>query len=176
MKITLNDLERKELHRTISKHIHTGEFKLSSGKTSPLYFDLKSVLIDNVALYKLTSILRESLSWSVGAVGGMELGALGLIYAFTYVSTIDSFVIRKNEKSHGLTGRVIANRKPFKGGVVLVDDVITTGKTVDECVEVLNSEGYQPDIEFVFCIVDRTDGSYKKHPIHSLFTESDFQI
>ena len=176
MKITLNDNEKKLLYREVVRHINNGNFKLSSGNYSSTYFDLKSLMFDNTVLYALTQILRENLSYTVSAIGGMEFGALPLICSMVYATSYECFCIRKQSKPHGLGGRVICERpERIKGDVILVDDVLTTGSTIDECVDVLNQEGFEVDVEYVFCIVDRSDNSYKRFPIRSIFNESDFQ-
>lgn len=163
------------MKQAIEKYIRYGNFKLSSGKDSNVYWDVKSVLFDKEALLTFTRALNVNLFTNgIKNFGGMEFGAVPLVFSTLLLDTYNGFVIRKQTKNYGLGGRVLSD-KPLKGKTVIIDDVITTGETIDECVQLLKDEGHNVEISHAFCIVDRTKGSYNSYPIHSLFTESDFE-
>jgi orotate phosphoribosyltransferase len=79
------------------------------------------------------------------AVGGLTLGADPVATAMMHVAAqkgrrIDSFVVRKSEKAHGLQRRV--EGPDVKGKRVLaVEDTSTTGGSVLTAVDALESEG-----------------------------------
>ena len=174
MTVTLQfDDQRDRLTELVAKFVRKGEFQLKSGIISDKYFDIKSLFCNgSFALYTAKCI---QVSKDIKYVGGMETGATPFVTAisvsFNYLPT---FRIRKKAKSYGLDGRVISYMKPMIGKCIIVDDVITTGSSVDECVKVLKKEGHQLEVDSVVCIVDRTKGKYTKYPIVSFYTEDDF--
>jgi predicted amidophosphoribosyltransferase len=54
--------------------------------------------------------------------------------------TRDSVGLSADERQRNIAGRVTL-RRPVRGDVLLVDDVITTGATADESVRVLHDAG-----------------------------------
>ena len=83
----------------------------------------------------------------------------GLTYAITqypewmgFNRKLNNFLIRPKPKEHGLTGRLIGEIN--KGDrIVLIDDVITTGKSLLDNIEFVESFGAK--IVHVMCVVDR---------------------
>jgi orotate phosphoribosyltransferase len=167
------DDQRDKLKVLISKFVRKGEFKLKSGRISDKYFDIKSLFCNgSFALYAAKCI---QVSDDIKYVGGMESGATPFATAVSVsFNYLPSFRVRKKAKSYGLDGRVISYMNPMIGKCIIVDDVITTGSSVDECVKVLKKEGHQLQVDSVVCIVDRTEGKYTKYPIISFYTEGDF--
>ena len=157
----------------IKENIKTGNFQLKSGRYSSLYFDIKSLFCNgSFALYIAKNI---ELSDDIKYIGGMEFGAIQFATAVSIsYGYLPSFIVRKQTKPHGLGGRVVSYVDPMVGGCVLVDDVITTGSSIDECVEVLKTERHDLKVDSIICVVDRTQGEYKKYPIYSFFKEEDF--
>jgi orotate phosphoribosyltransferase len=167
------DDQRDRLKALVDKFVRKGEFKLKSGIISDKYFDIKSLLCNgSFALYTAKCI---KVTKDIKYVGGMETGATPFITAISVsFNYLPAFRIRKRAKSYGLDGRVISYTKPMIGKCILVDDVITTGSSIDECVKVLKKEGHQLEVDSVVCIVDRTKGKYTKYPIVSFYVEDDF--
>ena len=83
--------------------------------------------------------------WEFDAVGGLTLGADPVATAMMHVAAqrgkkIDSFVVRKAEKAHGLQRRI--EGPDVKGRrVVAVEDTSTTGGSVLTAVEALKEAG-----------------------------------
>jgi orotate phosphoribosyltransferase len=83
--------------------------------------------------------------WEFDAVGGLTLGADPVATAMMHVAAhkgkkIDSFVVRKAEKAHGLQRRI--EGPDVKGKrVVAVEDTSTTGGSVLTAVEALHEAG-----------------------------------
>jgi orotate phosphoribosyltransferase len=79
------------------------------------------------------------------AVGGLTLGADPVATAMMHVAAqkgrrLDSFVVRKSEKAHGLQRRI--EGPDVKGKrVLVVEDTSTTGGSVLTAVEALKEEG-----------------------------------
>ena len=83
--------------------------------------------------------------WEFDAVGGLTLGADPVATAMMHIAAqkgkkIDSFVVRKAEKAHGLQRRI--EGPDVKGKrVVAVEDTSTTGGSVLTAVEALREAG-----------------------------------
>ena len=89
---------------------------------------------------------------------------------------LNGFLIRKEAKGYGLQKRIEGNMIP---PVVIVDDVITSGKSVMDSIEAVNAEGVTP--KGVVCVIDReeagTPNVLKQNNIKysSLFKHSEFK-
>ena len=74
----------------------------------------------------------------VKGIGGLTLGADPIAYAVSYTSylkkkPIEAFVVRKTAKTHGTQSWIEGN--VAKGDkVVIIDDVVTTGKSTIEAI------------------------------------------
>jgi orotate phosphoribosyltransferase len=88
---------------------------------------------------------------------------------------LNGFFIRKEAKGYGLQKRIEGNMIP---PVVIVDDVITSGKSVMDSIEAVNAEGVTP--KGAVCVIDREAGTpnvLKQNNIKysSLFKHSEFK-
>ena len=139
-------------------------FKLVSGRMSNYYFNCKTVTLHPEGMYLIGNIIFEILKGlPVNGIGGLTLGADPLANAVALTSylrenPIEAFVVRKNAKAHGtmqwIEGNVKAGDK-----VVIVDDVITTGKSTIEAITKAREAGL--DIIKVIALVDRQEGGYE---------------
>jgi orotate phosphoribosyltransferase len=83
--------------------------------------------------------------WEFDAVGGLTIGADPVATAMMHIAAqkgkkIDSFVVRKAEKAHGLQRRIEGPDVQGKR-VVAVEDTSTTGGSVLTAVEALREAG-----------------------------------
>ncbi|GAA3364695.1 orotate phosphoribosyltransferase [Saccharopolyspora gregorii] len=136
-----------------------GKVTLSSGKEADYYVDLRRATLHHAAAPLIGTLLRQlTADWEHDAVGGLTLGADPVATAMMHASgrPLDSFVVRKNAKSHGMQRRIegpdVAGRK-----VLAVEDTSTTGGSVLTAVEALREEG--ADIVGVVTVVDRGTGA-----------------
>lgn len=173
--MNIDALEVRNLHHKLLPYVKSGSFELSSGNYANIYFDMKSALCDNSILFIITKVMYDNIDPRTEHIGGMEFGAVPLIAALAFSTYFNPFYIRKQTRSHGLGGRVIRS-KPIQGQITIIEDVVTTGHTIDECEAALINDGYTPFIKDILCIVDRTDGKYTRHEIKSIFKGSDFII
>jgi len=149
----------------VNKAVVHGKVILSSGKEADYYVDLRRVTLDHTA---------KDLDYD--AVGGLTLGADPVATAMMHVAArngkaIDSFVVRKAEKAHGLQRRI--EGPDVKGKKVLaVEDTSTTGGSVLTAVEALVEAG--AIVVGVAVIVERgakqkiLDAGYKYYAAYSL--------
>ena len=140
-------LARESLKNEIlNKAVVHGKVILSSGKEADYYVDLRRVTLDSVAAPLVGEVMLElTKDLDYEAVGGLTLGADPVATAMMHVAgekgrKLDSFVVRKAEKAHGLQRRI--EGPDVKGKRVLaVEDTSTTGGSVLTAVEALKEAG-----------------------------------
>jgi len=130
----------------LKKAVVHGKVILSSGKEADYYVDLRRVTLDAVAAPLVGEVMLDLVKdWEFDAVGGLTLGADPVATAMMHVAAqrgkkIDSFVVRKAEKAHGLQRRI--EGPDVKGRrVIAVEDTSTTGGSVLTAVEALKEAG-----------------------------------
>jgi len=136
-------------------------FKLVSGRMSNYYFDCKAVTLHPEGIYLIVNLLFDIVKdLDVQGIGGLTLGADPIAYSVAYTSylkgrPVEAFVVRKTAKPHGtmqwIEGNITKGDK-----VVIVDDVITTGKSTIEAITKAREGGL--DIVKVIALVDRQEG------------------
>lgn len=130
----------------LNKAVVHGKVILSSGKEADYYVDLRRVTLDAVAAPLVGEVMLDlTKDLDFDAVGGLTLGADPVATAMMHVAAskgrkLDSFVVRKAEKAHGLQRRI--EGPDVKGRRVLaVEDTSTTGGSVMTAVEALKEAG-----------------------------------
>ncbi len=138
---------REELkNQIIKKAVVYGKVILSSGKEADYYVDLRRVTLDHIAAPLVGEVMLElTKDLDYEAVGGLTLGADPVATAMMHVAAqngkkINSFVVRKAEKAHGLQRR-IEGPDVFGKRVLAVEDTSTTGGSVLTAVQALKEAG-----------------------------------
>jgi orotate phosphoribosyltransferase len=176
----LSDIIRRRSFR------QKGAFKLASGRTSTLYFNLKPTMLDPEGARLIGAALAERAAALGGdLVGGLELGAVPLVSAVAAMSAvagrpIGAVFVRKAAKEHGTQSLVegLADGESLAGRkVVVVEDVTTTGGSSLKAVAALRAAGAV--VEHVLTVVDREEGAAEAFAaaglaLHALFRKSDF--
>jgi orotate phosphoribosyltransferase len=132
-----------------------GKVVLSSGLEADYYIDLRRITLHAQAAPLVGRVMRRlTADWSYDAAGGLTLGADPVATAIMHASdgSVDAFVVRKEEKKHGMQKRVegpdVAGRR-----VLVVEDVSTTGSSPLAAVSGLRDAC--ADVVGVAVIVDR---------------------
>lgn len=139
-------------------------FKLVSGRVSNYYVNCKTVTLHPEGMYVIGNIIFGMIkNLTAAGIGGLTLGADPIANAVAYTSYIkgkpvEAFVVRKNAKSHGTMQWIEGNLKPGDN-VVIVDDVITTGKSTIEAISRAKEAGLK--IVKVIALVDRQEGGFE---------------
>ena len=144
------------------KSFRLGQFKLSSGGTSDYYIDCRLTTLDaQGALLTGETVLQEieARGWQVDAIGGLTMGADPIVVATSVISaqqgkSINGFLVRKAEKTHG-TGQRVEGFRQLPARVVIVDDVCTTGASTIQAIEAAREFGFE--IVGVLCLVEREE-------------------
>ena len=143
------------------KAVVHGKVILSSGKEADYYVDLRRVTLDAVAAPLVGQAMLDATNdLDFEAVGGLTLGADPVATAMMHVAkengrVLNSFVVRKEGKAHGLQRRI--EGPDVKGKKVLaVEDTSTTGGSVLTAVQALQEAG--AIVVGVAVVVDRGAG------------------
>lgn len=141
-----------------TKAVVLGRVTLSSGATADWYLDLRRIALDGEAAPLVGRVMLETTAdLDYDAVGGLTLGADPVATAMLHAAAaagrrLDAFIVRKNEKAHGLQRRIegpdVAGRR-----VLAVEDTSTTGTSVLTAVAALRAAG--ADVVGVGVIVER---------------------
>lgn len=152
------------IYKKAFKYSEEPIFKLVSGRMSNYYFNCKAVTLNPEGMYLIGNIVFDLIKdLDVKGIGGLTLGADPIANATAYTSylkkrPIEAFVVRKSAKSHGTMQWIEGNVKA-KDRVVIVDDVITTGKSTIEAITRAKEAGLE--IVKVVALVDRQEGGYE---------------
>lgn len=143
-----------------------GRVTLSSGAEADYYVDLRRITLHGEAGPLVGEIMLDLVTdLEVDAVGGLTMGADPVATAMMHAAArsgrgqLDSFVVRKSEKAHGLQQRIegpaVTDRR-----VVVVEDTSTTGGSPLTAVEAVREAGAQ--VVAVAVIVDRDSGARER--------------
>ena len=151
-----------ELTRILMKTGATkfGLFKLSSGKLSPYYIDLRMIPGDPRGLQTVIEIYERMVRSKVGItsfdrIAGVPTAGIPYASILAYRLSKPFLYVRTEAKAHGAERRVEGQLLPGDR-VVLVDDLITTGKNTLQAAEAVRAEGGQ--VEDVIVLIDRQEG------------------
>ncbi len=147
------------------RSVRRGEFILASGRRSNFYVDARLTTMSGEGLEVIgrAGLARiQARGWGgvAAAVGGLTLGADPVAYAIAHAARLhrvklDAFTVRKAAKTHG-TGKRVEGCFTPGSAVVVVEDVITTGASAREAIDVITAEGGR--VVGVLAVVDRQEG------------------
>ena len=147
-----------------------GKVTLSSGKVADYYIDLRRATLHHRAAPLIGHVMLDMLEESgfgpadIDAAGGLTMGADPVGTALLHAAAsrglnLDSFVVRKESKSHGMQRRVegpdVSGRR-----VVAVEDTSTTGGSALTAVKALKEA--RAEVVAVAVIVDRDTGARER--------------
>lgn len=143
-----------------------GSFKLKSGRISPYFINL-GLIGDGSGISELGSFYARGIV-EAGLAGGTDM-LFGPSYKGIPIAVAASLALhrdyninarfsfnRKEAKDHGEGGMIVGS--PLKDGdrVGILDDVMTTGKTKEEILNVLRSAA-KVEIAYIMIAVDRME-------------------
>ncbi len=139
-----------------SRALLTGHFLLSSGRHSAAYFEKFNVLQHPEYLVEMGSILaRHFKNLEIDRVIGPTTGGMVIAYEVARQMQKPYFFAEPNEKADG---RVFGRGFALKPGdkILVVDDVLTTGRSLVEVLELVKREGGA--VAGIGVLLDRSGG------------------
>ncbi|MDR1877798.1 MAG: orotidine-5'-phosphate decarboxylase [Flavobacteriaceae bacterium] len=153
--------------------IKFGNFTLKSGIESPFYVDLRPLVSSPALLKELSDHLLQLLKDShYQLICGVPYAALPISAAMSLESGVPLILKRKESKKYG-TKKMLEGIFSEGQTCVLVEDVITSGKSLVETVEEVEKEGLR--VKDVAVVLDREQGgtrllTEKGYAVHTLFS------
>ena len=154
--------------------IKFGKFTLKSGIESPFYVDLRPLASDPKILKKLAEHLLEILPKDnkLDLICGVPYAALPMATVMSLLSDIPLIMKRKEAKGYG-TKKLIEGIYKQGQSCLLVEDVITSGKSLLETIAEVEKEGLK--VSDIVVVLDRQQGGkelleQKGYRVYTLFT------
>jgi orotate phosphoribosyltransferase len=141
--------------------IKFGNFKLSSGKDSAYYIDLRLVPSFPHQFRKMIKSVQNLISDTIGLesfdyIASVPTSGLVIASALAMETVKPLIYIRQKPKGYG-TGSLIEGKIPAGSRVVLVDDVGTTGHSLLNAIKALKDA--KVVVESAFVIINRLEGA-----------------
>jgi orotate phosphoribosyltransferase len=141
-----------------------GLFKLTSGKVSPYYIDLRIVPSFPDAFRQICDFYGESITSQVGLknfdrIAGIPIAGIPFASQIAYNLKKPFLYVRKGVRLHGRQRRV-EGILVSGDRVLLVDDLVTTGLTLKKAAEAVTAEG--GIVKEAVVLLDREEGGKEK--------------
>ncbi len=158
--------EKAELSRILHKigAIKFGAFRLTSGRTSPYYIDLRIVPSFPGAFKRVCDVYVELVESELGAQGfdrvaGIPTAGIPFASLVAYQMKKPFLYIRPKAKLHGRERRIEGIIMPGNR-VLLVDDLITTGLSLRKAAKAIRAEGGL--VSDALVLLDREEGGKER--------------
>src|SRR3990170_1949959 len=141
-----------------------GVFKLTSGKPSPYYIDLRVVPSFPDAFTQICAFYAEAIKSQIGIknfdrIAGIPIAGIPFASQIAYNLKKPFLYVRKGIRRHGRQRRV-EGILVSGDRVLLVDDLVTTGLTLKKAAEAIRAEGGV--VEKAVAFLDREEGGKEK--------------
>ena len=144
--------------------IKFGVFKLSSGKASPYYIDLRVIPSFPDAFREICDLYADYITSQIGVKNFDRIAGVpftGIIFASQVAYNLKKpfIYVRKGVRLHGRERRV-EGLLSSGDRVLLIDDLVTTGLTLKKAAEAVRAEGGVVTDAVVF--LDREEGEKQR--------------
>jgi orotate phosphoribosyltransferase len=141
-----------------------GTFRLTSGRLSPYYVDLRSVPSYPEPFRKVIGLYERLVKQKVGLDKFDRISCVptsGLLFASTLAFNLSKPILyaRKEKKEYGRQRRIEGVMIPGDR-VIVVDDLVTTGRSLVDATEALRAEGGV--VTDALALIDREEGGRER--------------
>ena len=159
----IKEMKNRLLELVLEKSFQYAEepiFRLVSGGVSNFYFNCKPAMLDPEGKELIGRLVFAQVKdLEISGIGGLELGSVPISSAVSLISQLEGkplkeFIVRKEEKDHGIPAKMEGEFTPGEK-VVVVDDVITTGGSTIKAIEAVENLGLT--VVKVVVLVDREE-------------------
>jgi orotate phosphoribosyltransferase len=161
-----NQKKKIEMAKTLHKidALKFGVFKLTSGKASPYYIDLRVVPSFPDAFRQICDFYGEYITRQVGLnnfdrIAGVPLAGIPFASQIAYNLKKPFLYVRKGVRRHGRQRRV-EGILVSGDRVLVVDDLITTGLNLKKAAQAIRAEGGV--VKEAVAFLDREEGGKEK--------------
>ena len=138
-------------------------FKLKSGKLSPYYVNLRELVNYPETLSQISELIYKKITLTKNDkyyLCGLPYAGIPYANFISHKHKKPQIVLRKEYKKHGLKNLIDGKQSDINNKVklVLIDDILSSGKSVRESIDILKEYNYE--ISEVILIVDREEGGY----------------
>ena len=140
------------VQRMIEVSEQHGEFVLSSGATSTVYFDKFLFLTRPDLLRDVAKEVAALIPEGVDHLASPEGAAMLLVAAVSLEAGLPTAIVRKQAKEYGTKAQV-EGYAPRGARVALLEDVVTTGGQVLRAAKILEEQGVT--VEIIILALDR---------------------
>jgi len=155
-----------EICRILNKigALQFGTFKLTSGKISPYYIDLRIVPSFSDAFQKVCDFYVDFIKDEIGVknferIAGIPVAGIPFASLIAYNLKKPFLYIRKGVRLHGRQKRIEGILAPGDR-ILLIDDLITTGLSLKKAAKALTAEGGV--VTDALVLLDREEGGREK--------------
>ncbi len=147
----MQDYQREFIEFAIERQVlRFGEFTLKSGRASPYFFNSglfnDGACLSRLGHYYARAIRDSGLDFDMifgPAYKGIPLAsAVSIAWWQQFGESLPYCFDRKEEKDHGEGGRTLGAE--LAGRVLIIDDVITAGTSVNHSVDLIRAAGAEP--------------------------------
>jgi orotate phosphoribosyltransferase len=153
-----------------------GDFKIKSGATSPYYIDLARILsmpqhLCTIAEAASARIRQINDSDKIDKLASIELKGALIVPTIACTLNLPCVIVRKEEKTYGVTGRIAGADVSEGDNILFFDDVISEGLSKVEGIKPLLALGAK--VRHMLVVVNREQGGKEKleklgYKVHAL--------
>jgi orotate phosphoribosyltransferase len=145
------------LTHLLTHSVKRGDFTLKSGARSTWFLDTKQSACRGEGILLIAEAALALIPTEATAIGGLTMGADPVAFGIAAVAAtrgrfLRSFSIRKEEKDHGMGGRIAGALQPGDK-VVITEDTATRGTSALDAARAVRDFG--AEVILILALVDR---------------------